>query len=110
MTKKFTRALLLGAVSYLVLSIDLSSPVLAQSSPLPAVTVDAPVRQTARSVAPSRRTSASRAAARRTPSPLRQAEPVPYVTPGTGTIGALPATPAVRSRRADRSACSATEA
>ena len=91
MTKKFTRALFLGAVSYLVLSIDLSSPVLAQSSPLPAVTVDAPVRQTARSVAPSRRTSASRAAARRTPSPLRQAEPVPYVTPSTGIIGALPA-------------------
>ena len=91
MTKKFTRALLLGAVSYLVLSIDLSSPVFAQSSPLPAVTVDAPVRQTARSVAPSRRTSASRAAARRTPSPLRQAEPVPYVTPSTGIIGALPA-------------------
>ena len=84
MTKKFTRALLLGAVSYLVLSIDLSSPVFAQSTPLPAVTVDAPVRQTARSVAPSRRTSASRAAARRTPF-------VPYVTPSTGIIGALPA-------------------
>jgi len=89
-TKKFSRALLLGAVSYLVLSIDLSSPVLAQSTALPAVTVDAPVRQTARSVAPSRRPSASRAAARRTPPPLRQAEPVPYVTPSTGVIGALP--------------------
>lgn len=91
MTKNFTPALCLGAVSYLVLSFDLSSPVLAQSAPLPAVTVDAPVRQTARRVMPSRRTSANRAAARRTPSPLRQAEPVPYVTPRTGIIGALPA-------------------
>ena len=90
-TKNFTRALCLGAVSYLVLSIDLSSPVLAQSATLPAVTVDAPVRQTARRAAPSRRRSANRAAARRTPSPLRQAEPVPYATPRTGIIGALPA-------------------
>jgi iron complex outermembrane receptor protein len=110
-TKNFTRALCLGAVSYLVLSIDLSSPVLAQSASLPAVTVEAPVRQTARGAAPSRRPSANRAASRRTPSPLRQAEPVPYVTPRTGIIGTLPAAYAGgQVATGGQSACLVTEA
>jgi iron complex outermembrane recepter protein len=82
----------LGAVSYLVLSLNLASgqKAFAQSS-LPPVTVDAPSQQRARQAAPRSQTSSSRVQ-RRTAAPApRRVEPVPYVTPSTGTLGALPA-------------------
>jgi iron complex outermembrane receptor protein len=83
------RTVCLGAVSYLALSIDLASPALAQSTVLPAVTVDSPSRHSTRRVTPSRRAAANRAVPRRAATPLQAAAPVPYIVPGRGTVGAL---------------------
>jgi iron complex outermembrane receptor protein len=74
-------------VSYLALSIE-STPLQAQST-LPAISVDAPSRQSTRRVAPSRRATANRAAPRRAAAPLQPAAPVPYVIPSRGLVGAL---------------------
>ncbi len=82
----------MGAVSYLALSLDLAGgqKAFAQSS-LPPVTVDAPGQQRARPAAPRSQTSASRGQRRVAAPAPRRAEPVPYVTPSTGTLGAPPA-------------------
>ncbi|WP_235782660.1 TonB-dependent receptor [Bradyrhizobium murdochi] len=86
------RAVSLGAVSYLALSLDFAGGSSAFAQNLPPVTVDAPSQQRARP-APARRTQTSTSRVQRrvaAPAP-RRVEPVPYATPSTGTIGALPA-------------------
>jgi iron complex outermembrane receptor protein len=86
----FKARFFLCAVSPLAL-IDISQTAHAQSSPLPAVTVDAPGQRSSAQRAPARRAGPTRAAARR-PAPSPQpVGPVPYVTPSTGTLGAPPA-------------------
>ncbi|WP_213289376.1 TonB-dependent siderophore receptor [Bradyrhizobium sp. sGM-13] len=86
------RAVSLGALTYLALSLDFAGGSSAFAQNLPPVTVDAPSQQRARP-APARRTQTSTSRVQRrvaAPAP-RRVEPVPYVTPSTGTIGALPA-------------------
>jgi iron complex outermembrane receptor protein len=87
---KLGQAIFLGAVSYVSLSLVGSQNVQAQAS-LPAVTVDAPNRQVVRPQASQRRAASTRGPVRRATAPLRQAAPIPYATPSTGVIGALPA-------------------
>uniref|UniRef100_E6VBT3 TonB-dependent siderophore receptor n=1 Tax=Rhodopseudomonas palustris (strain DX-1) TaxID=652103 RepID=E6VBT3_RHOPX len=84
------RVACLGAVSHLTLclAIDFVRPAHAQST-LPAISVEAPTRQSKPSVSPSRRALATRAAPRRAAAPLQPVAPVPYVVPGRGTVGAL---------------------
>lgn len=86
------RAVSLGAVSYLALSVTFASgqKSFAQSS-LPPVTVDAPSQQRARQAAPRSQTSSSRVQRRAAAPAPRRVEPVPYLTPSTGTLGAPPA-------------------
>ena len=91
--RSLARAVLLGAVSYLTLSLDVSCgiPKASAQGNLPAVVVDPPSRprvQRARqapriAVSPTRRRVA-------TPAP-RRTEPVPYLAPSTSTLGAPPA-------------------
>jgi iron complex outermembrane recepter protein len=86
----FKASFFLCAVSPLAL-IDISQTAHAQSSQLPAVTVDAPQQRPSAQRAPTRRAGTTRTAARRpAPSP-EPVGPVPYVTPSTGTLGTLPA-------------------
>jgi iron complex outermembrane receptor protein len=85
------RAVCLGTVSFIALSTDAITQAYAQSSTLPAVTVDAPQRQATRRTAPPKRSTASRGPARRAAAPLRQVEPVRYVAPSTSALGTLPA-------------------
>ncbi len=85
------RTLSLGAVSYLALSLESSGEfqqALAQAN-LPPVTVDAPKPRVRQSVQRSQSTRASRGQRVATVAP-RQAAPVPYVVPSTGTIGTVP--------------------
>jgi iron complex outermembrane receptor protein len=91
-TGHVVRAVSLGAVSYLALSLDFASgqKAFAQSS-LPPVTVDAPGQPRARPAAPRSQTSGARTQRRVAAPALRRVEPVPYVTPSTGTLGAPPA-------------------
>lgn len=89
--KNLRRAACLAAASCLAISIGEQRQAYAQSSPLPAVTVDAPNNRAVRRAAPSQRAAASRAPVRRPAAPLRQVEPVRYVTPSTGTLGTPPA-------------------
>jgi iron complex outermembrane receptor protein len=91
-TGNVVRVIALGAVSYLALSLDFASgqKAFAQSN-LPPVTVDAPGQQRARPAARRSQTSASRVQRRVAAPALRRVEPVPYVTPSTGTVGAPPA-------------------
>ena len=91
-TGSVARVISLGAVSYLALSLDLagSQKAFAQSN-LPPVTVDAPAQQRARPAVRRSQTSASRVQRRVAAPAARHAEPVPYVTPSTGTLGAPPA-------------------
>jgi iron complex outermembrane receptor protein len=86
------RAVSLGAVSYLALSVTFASgqKSFAQSS-LPPVTVDAPSQQRARQAAPRSQTSSSRVQRRAAAPAPRRVVPVPYLTPSTGTLGAPPA-------------------
>ncbi len=90
-TGNIVRAVSLGAVSYLALSPGLVSgqKAFAQSA-LPPVTVDAPSPQRARQAAPRSQTSSSRVQRRAAAPAPRRVEPVPYVTPSTGTLDALP--------------------
>ena len=86
------RAVSLGAVSYLALSLDFASgqKAFAQSN-LPPVTIDAPGQPTARPVV-RRSTTSARRVQRRVAAPApRRIEPVPYLTPSTGALGAPPA-------------------
>lgn len=92
--KNFSRAICLGAVSYLALSIDFVREVKAQAT-LPTVTVIAPKPRQARHVVrttPRAAPSRSHRAARHPAAPLQRAEPVRYTTPSTGTLGS-PAAP-----------------
>ncbi|XSC47777.1 TonB-dependent receptor [Bradyrhizobium sp. RDT10] len=91
-TGNVVRVISLGAVSYLALSLDFASgqKAFAQSN-LPPVTVDAPGQQRTRPAARRSRTSTSRVQRRVAAPALRRVEPVPYVTPSTGTLGAPPA-------------------
>ena len=90
--RNVVRAVSLGAVSYLALSLDFSSgqKAFAQGS-LPPVTVDAPTQQRARPAVRRSQTSTTRTQRRVAAPALRRVEPVPYVTPSTGTLGAPPA-------------------
>lgn len=60
----------------------------AQSSQLPAVTVDAPTVRPARRATVKRSTSAQRVAARRAPTRLQSVTPVAYIAPSTSTMRA----------------------
>jgi len=91
-SRPLVRAVLLGAVSLLALSLSFPSSqrVYAQGT-LPPVTVDAPKpkpRQTTQRSQSSRGDRAQRRAASVAP---RSVAPVPYLTPSTGTLGAPPA-------------------
>ncbi|MCK1516318.1 TonB-dependent receptor [Bradyrhizobium sp. 190] len=90
--RNVVRAVSLGAVSYLALSLDFASgqKAFAQAN-LPPVTVDAPSQQRARPAARRSQTSTSRVQRRVAAPAPRRAEPVPYVVPSTGTLGAPPA-------------------
>lgn len=89
-TVGMARICALGSVSLAALSFTSADIALAQST-LPAVTVDAPKQRQLRST-PIRRVTTSRSTAtRRAPAPLQRTEPVRYVTPSTGTVGAPPA-------------------
>jgi iron complex outermembrane recepter protein len=85
------RAVSLGAVSYLALSLDFANGQKAFAQNLPPVTVDAPSQQRARPAARRSQTSTSRVQRRVAAPAPRRVEPVPYVTPSTGTLGAPPA-------------------
>ncbi len=86
------RTVSLGAVSYLALSLDFAGgqQAFAQSN-LPPVTVDAPGQPRARPTVQRSQTSAPRVQRRVAAPAPRRVEPVPYVTPSTGTLGAPPA-------------------
>jgi iron complex outermembrane receptor protein len=85
--KNFSRAICLGAVSYLALSIDFVREVKAQAA-LPTMTVIAPKPRQARHVV---RTT-PRAVSRSQRAAPQRVEPVRYATPSTGTLGS-PAAP-----------------
>lgn len=85
------RAVSLGAVSYLALSLDFAGGQQAFAQNLPPVTVDAPSQQRARPAVRRSQTSTSRVQRRVAAPAPRRAEPVPYATPSTGTLGAPPA-------------------
>ncbi|KRQ97709.1 TonB-dependent receptor [Bradyrhizobium valentinum] len=91
--RNVVRAVSLGAVSYLALSLDFSSGAQkAFAQNLPPVTVDAPTQQRARPAAARRTQTSTSRVQRRVAAPApRRVEPVPYVTPSTGTVGAPPA-------------------
>ena len=87
LTKRLYCAFCFGTVSYLALSVHFASDVSAEAVALPTVAVDPPKRQPARRAQPQK-------AAKKKAAPLvaapRQAEPVPYLTPTTGVLGAPP--------------------
>ena len=92
-SKLFRRALSLGAASHLAFAgefLGCATPVLAQSV-LPPVHVDAPNPTTPR-VRPAQRAQRATATTRRRapPAAFRQVEPVPFVAPATGALGAPP--------------------
>src|SRR5262245_45144979 len=90
-TRRNSWAACYGAVSYLAFSVHSASEVYAQT-PLPAVTVDEPSRQTVRRPPAQRSTGRARETPRRVAAPLPQpVAPVPYLTPATGALGAPPA-------------------
>jgi iron complex outermembrane receptor protein len=91
--RNVVRAVSLGAVSYLALSLDFASGVqrvFAQGN-LPPVTVDAPSQPRARQSNPRPQTSSARTQRRVAAPAPRRVEPVPYVVPSTGALGAPPA-------------------
>lgn len=89
--RNVVRAVSLGAVSYLALSLDFASGQKAFAQNLPPVTVDAPTQQRARPAVRRSQTSTSRVQRRVAAPAPRRVEPIPYVTPSTGTLGAPPA-------------------
>ncbi len=91
-TIKRTRcAAYLMGVSYLALTLGAAIEAHAQQQevPLPAVTVDPPKRQTVRRAQP-QKAAKKKAQTVRVAAPMRPTEPVPYVTPSTGALGAPP--------------------
>jgi iron complex outermembrane recepter protein len=89
--RNVVRAVSLGAVSYLALSLGVSSSQQAFAQNLPPVTVDAPSKPKPRQATQRSQTSTSRVQRRVAAPAPRRVEPVPYVTPSTGALGALPA-------------------
>ncbi|WP_312017837.1 TonB-dependent siderophore receptor [Bradyrhizobium sp. AUGA SZCCT0274] len=90
--RNVVRAVSLGAVSYLALSLDFASGQKAFAQSLPPVTVDAPTQQQrARPAARRTQPSTSRVQRRVAAPAPRRVEPVPYPTPSTGALGAPPA-------------------
>ncbi|MBR0960062.1 TonB-dependent receptor [Bradyrhizobium japonicum] len=90
--RKIVRTLSLGAVSYLALSLESSGEfrqALAQTN-LPPVTVDAPKPRVRQPVQRSQSTRSSRGQRSVAAAAPRQAAPVPYVVPSTGTVGTVP--------------------
>ncbi|MCA1415243.1 TonB-dependent receptor [Bradyrhizobium sp. NBAIM20] len=90
--RKIVRTLSLGAVSYLALSMESSGDLqdaVAQSN-LPPVTVDAPKPRVRQPVQRSQSIRASRGQRSVAAAAPRQAAPVPYVVPSTGTVGTVP--------------------
>ena len=86
--KKLHWTVLCSTVSCLALSIDAANDVYAEAVSLPTVAVDPPKRQPAR---PKPQQGAKKKApVQRVEAPPRQAEPVPYLTPSTGVLGAPP--------------------
>jgi len=88
-SRKISRAACCGAVSYLALSIHSGNEAYGQAQ-LPPVTVDAPDRQAVRRTQPPRSTARTREAPRRVAA-ANQPQPVRYLTPSTGVLGAPPA-------------------
>ncbi|MBR0840721.1 TonB-dependent receptor [Bradyrhizobium liaoningense] len=88
----FVRAALLGAVSFLALSLNFpfDQKAYAQGT-LPPVTVDAPTKPRPRQTIQRSQSSGERTQRRAAVSAPRNVAPVPYVTPSTGTLGAPPA-------------------
>ena len=101
--KCLVRAAALGGASLLVLSIDVSSPVFAQSS-LPAVTIDAPQAPRARAATTTPTRSASRAS--RASRSARRAPPAPVQPAASAAQTAERATGPVNGYVATRSASS----
>jgi iron complex outermembrane recepter protein len=90
--RKVVRAVSLGAVSYLALSLDFAGGQKSFAQNLPPVTVDAPTQQRARPAAARRTQTSTSRVQRRVAAPApRRVEPVPYATPSTGTLGSPPA-------------------
>lgn len=86
--KSFSKAVCLGAASYLVLAMSASGQANAQSSTLPAVTVDAPKPNAVRRATPPRRSAASRGPVRRaTVPPMQRGEPVRFTAPANSIMG-----------------------
>src|SRR4051812_45487793 len=80
--KKRALTACLGAVSYLALSIGAAGEALAQSSDLPAVTVDAPNKPMVRRARPTQSASTQRTTARRATASRTTAPVVPTVSAG----------------------------
>jgi len=89
--KNVVRTVSLGAVSYFALSLGLASGQQAFAQNLPPVTVDAPSKPKARQTSRRPQTSTTRTQRRVAAPAPRRVEPVPFVTPSTGTLGAPPA-------------------
>lgn len=90
--KRIYWAVCCSTVSYLALSIHSANDVYAEAVSLPPVAVDPPKRQVVQR--PRVQKGAKKKAAPLVAAPARQAEPVPYLTPSTGTLGApLPVYP-----------------
>ncbi|MFK4508651.1 iron complex outermembrane receptor protein [Bradyrhizobium daqingense] len=90
--RKIVRTLSLGAVSYLALSLESSGDfqqAYAQTN-LPPVTVDAPRPRVRQPIQRSQSTRASRGQRSVAAAAPRQAAPIPYVVPSTGTVGTVP--------------------
>lgn len=86
------RAVVLGAVSSLALSLNFPSDQAAYAQgTLPPVTVDAPGKPKPRQTTQRTPSSRERAQRRAAASPSRNVAPVPYLAPSTGTLGAPPA-------------------
>jgi len=90
-SRPVVRAVLLGAVSFLALSLGFrsSQKVYAQST-LPPVTVDPPSKPKPRQTVQRPQSSRERARGRTAAAAPRNIAPVPYLTPSTGTLGAPP--------------------
>ncbi|WP_431205418.1 TonB-dependent receptor [Bradyrhizobium betae] len=86
------RAGVVGAVSFLALSLNFSSDQSAHAQgTLPPVTVDAPGKPKPRQAVQRTQSSRERAQRQATAAAPRNIAPVPYLTPSTGTLGAPPA-------------------
>jgi iron complex outermembrane receptor protein len=88
--RKISGVAFCGAASYLALSVGSLNEVHAQST-LPAVTIDAPNRQAVRRAQPRSSAKRTQQAPRRSAAASPPPQPVGFVTPSTGALGAPPA-------------------